>query len=90
MYPQLNVYLEGKPDPVVVQPLTVDMECYENLIGAKRATDAGLRLVLAYLGIEGTEPKTLDDVRKWGRDHKVIVMVGEAPKATPPETSADS
>jgi hypothetical protein len=87
MYPQLNVYLDDSKDPVTVQPLTVDMECYEQLIGAKRATDAGLRLVLAYIGVEGNEPKNLDEVKKWGRDRKVVVMVGEAPKATPPETS---
>lgn len=87
MYPQLNVYLDSATEPVTVQPLTVDMECYEQLIGAKRATDAGLRLVLAYIGIEGQEPKTLDEVKKWGRDRKVVVMVGEAPKATQPAMS---
>lgn len=79
MYPQLEVYMDGNAQPVIVQPLTVDFEVAEELYGAKKVTDAGLRLVVAYCQIEGTEPKTLAQVREWGRARKVQIGIGPAP-----------
>lgn len=82
MYPKLNVYLNDEAEPTVVQPITVDFELAEELYGAKRVTDSGLRLVVAYCQITGSEPKTLAEVRKWAREQRVQVTIGEAPDPT--------
>ena len=82
MYPQLNVYLNDQTEPTVVQPITVDFELAEDLYGSKRVTDSGLRLVVAYCHIVGTEPKTLPEVRKWAREQRVQVVIGDTPDPT--------
>lgn len=89
MYPTLEVYLDQASTPVIVQPLTVDFEVAEELYGAKKVTDAGLRLVVAYCQIEGKEPKTLTEVREWGRARKVQIGIGAAPDPTPAAATAD-
>lgn len=81
MYPTLNVYV-GDAEAVTIQPLTVDFEAAEDLYGAKRVTDSGLRLVVAYCHIVGSEPKNLAEVRKWARVERVQVLVGDAPDPT--------
>ena len=35
MYPQLNVYLDGKPDPHVVEAISDDFWTYEDIAGPK-------------------------------------------------------
>lgn len=82
MYPTLEIFLDQADAPVVVQPLTVDFEVAEELYGNKRVTDSGLRLVVAYCHIEGKEPKTLNEVREWGRTRQVQIVLGEAPRPT--------
>jgi hypothetical protein len=82
MYPKLNVYLNDQAEPTVVQPITVDFELAEELYGAKRVTDSGLRLVVAYCQITGSEPKNLAEVRKWAREQRVQVTIGDAPDPT--------
>lgn len=83
MYPRLNVYLGDQTEPTEIQPITVDFELAEEMYGNKRVTDSGLRLVVAYCHITGNEPKTLAEVRKWARDERVQVIVGESPDPTP-------
>lgn len=89
MYPKLEVYLDGNDTPVIVQPLTVDFEIAEELYGSKKVTDAGLRLVVAYCQVEGTEPKTLAQVREWGRTRQVQIGIGTAPDPTQAAAIAD-
>lgn len=90
MYPQLNVYLDGAEEPVTVQPLTVDFEVAESLYPAGKATDNGLKLVVAYCQIEGEEPKTVAQVRAWARARKAQVIVGREPDPTPSAPSGGS
>lgn len=82
MYPQLEIYMDDATEPRTVQPLTVDFDLYEETIGAKKATDAGLRLFVAYIHIEGKEPRNMTEVRAWGREHRVQIMLGQAPDPT--------
>jgi len=89
MYPKLEIYLDESQTPVIVQPITVDFEVAEELYGAKKVTDSGLRLVVAYCHIEGKEPKTLAEVREWGRSRKVQISIGQAPDPTPAAATAE-
>jgi hypothetical protein len=89
MYPQLNVYTLDNTEPTVVQPITVDFELAEELYGNKPVRDSGLRLVVAYCHIVGSEPKNLAEVRKWAREQRVQVTIGEAPDPTQAAPTAD-
>lgn len=82
MYPQLHIYRNGSDTAEVVQPLTVDFDVYEEILGNRRATNNGLNLAIAYIHLTGREPKTLTEVREWGRAEQVQVVIGEAPDPT--------
>ena len=52
MWPALNVYQLDETTPVVVEPLTVDFEEYEDLVGDKE-TNNGQKLFIAYRHLVG-------------------------------------
>lgn len=89
MFPQLNIYLDGASEATVVQPTSVDFWAYEDLAGAK-TSETAMRLTVAFLHIEGREPKNLGEVKAWARDRRVIVTLGEAPDPTQSAATAGS
>ena len=79
MFPTLEVYLDGGESCTVVTPCTADLWTAEELTGKSitNGSEMALRLILAYIGVEGTEPGDLKTVRSWARKHRVNVSVGE-------------
>lgn len=81
MWPALNVYQLDETTPVVVEPLTVDFEEYEDLVGDKE-TNNGQKLFIAYRHLVGESPKNMREVREWARTSRVRITMGEAPGPT--------
>jgi hypothetical protein len=85
----LDVYLDGATDPVEVPVLTVYVVDYRDLCDKAKVTayPAGLDLLSAYCAIVDAEPSDLKVVKKWAREHKVIIdrveNVGPTKTATP-------
>lgn len=77
MHNSLDVWLDGLRDPVTVQPITMDFVDYQRLLGAGTANGAEIRLVVAYLHLVDSSPKTIREVHTWARTHKVTVMERE-------------
>jgi hypothetical protein len=71
----LDVYLDGANDPVEVPVLTVYVVDYRELCDKAKVTayPAGLDLLAAYSALVDAEPTDLKVVKKWGREHKVMV-----------------
>ena len=70
----LDVYLDGLDEPQTVQVLSADLMVYDDINVKGRQSQAGMMLTLAYISITGSEPKTLAEVKAWGREHKVAVV----------------
>ena len=89
MWDVLDVYLDGATDPVEVPVLTVYVVDYRELCDKAKVTayPAGLDLLSAYCAIVDAEPSDLKVVKKWAREHKVIIdrveNVGPTKTATP-------
>lgn len=83
MYPQLNVYLDGALEPTVVNLISDDVWCYEDIAGSK-TSETGMRLTVAFRHLEGRDPKNIAEVRAWAREHAVIVTIGEPADPTRP------
>lgn len=77
MYEKLNVRVDGFTH--VIEPLTVDVWTYNDLADKAKAQlrMAPMQLTIAYCQLEDPEPKSLDVVRKWAREHRVTVEVVE-------------
>ena len=92
MYENLHVFMDGSTTPVVVEPLTVDVWTYNDLADKAKAklTMAPMQLTIAYCQLVDAEPKTLDIIRKWAREHRVTIEVAEAVDPTQSDQSADS
>jgi hypothetical protein len=75
MWDVLDVYLDGITDPVEVPVLTVYVVDYRDLCDKAKVTayPAGLDLLSAFCAIVDPEPLDLKVIKKWGREHKVIV-----------------
>jgi len=87
MHPQLNVYLDGSEEPVVVNVISDDFWTYEDIAGSK-TSETGMRLTIAYRHLEGKDPKNIAEVRAWAREHAVIVTLGEPADPTRPAPGA--
>lgn len=70
----IDVYLDGSPEPVTHQVLSVDLMVYDEINIKNRQSQAAMMLTCAYISITGNEPKTLAEVKAWGREHRVAVM----------------
>jgi hypothetical protein len=81
MWTTLNVYQFEDPTPVIVEPLTVDFEEYEEMVGEKE-TKNGQKLFIAYIHLVGSSPKNMREVREWARSSRVRIILGEAPGPT--------
>lgn len=92
MWDVLDVYLDGATDPVEVPVLTVYVVDYRELCDKAKVTayPAGLDLLAAYCGLVDPEPNDLKVVKKWGREHKVIVDRRETSGPTRTATPAVS
>lgn len=92
MFPQLNIYLDGSTDPVVVQTTSMDFWTYEELAAKHKSptSEHGMRLTVAYAHIEGKEPHSFADVKAWAKMHKVQVTLGESPDPTQAAVTAES
>jgi hypothetical protein len=74
MYPKLKIMTDGK-DPIEVETLPVDFMMYEEIQGAKPASEQGMRLTIAYYYVEGKEPNSMKTVKDWARNTKCMVEV---------------
>jgi hypothetical protein len=92
MFPQLNIYLDGSTEPVVVQTTSMDFWTYEELAAKHKTPNSehGMRLTVAYAHIEGKDPHSFADVKAWAKMHKVQVALGESPDPTQPEVTGGS
>lgn len=79
MYDNLNVYLDRSDTPELVEPITADIWTYNDLADKAKTkyTMAPMQLTLAYCQLVDPAPASLDVVRKWARDHRVIIEVAE-------------
>ncbi|MFZ9967655.1 MAG: hypothetical protein ACO3IN_11750 [Steroidobacteraceae bacterium] len=88
MFPQLNVYLDDSMTAQVIDTTSVDFWTYEDLVAKVpngKTSEHGMRLTVAFLHCEGRDPRNLEEVKMWGREHKVKVTLGEAPNPTQSE-----
>lgn len=79
MFPQLTAYLDGKPDGTVIDTASIDFWTYEELVAKDpraKTSEHGMRLTIAFLHVEGRDPKNLEEVKLWAREHRVQVVVG--------------
>ena len=89
MWDVLDVYLDGATDPVEVPVLTVYVVDYRELCDRSKvaAYPAGLDLLSAFWALVDPEPLDLKVIKKWGREHKVIIErrehAGPTKTATP-------
>ncbi len=92
MWDVLDVYLDGATDPVEVTVLTVYVVDYRDMCDKAKvsAYPAGLDLLSAFCALVDPEPLDLKQVKKWARDHKVIVERREAAGPTRTATPAVS
>lgn len=77
MYEKLSVQVDGITH--VIEPLTVDVWTYNDLADKSKAQlrMAPMQLTIAFCQLVDPEPKSLDVVRKWAREHRVTVEVVE-------------
>lgn len=71
----MDVYLDGKDAPVEVHVISADLMVYDDINVKGRNSQAAMMLTCAYITIEGKEPKSLNEVKTWGREHQVACMV---------------
>lgn len=92
MYENMHVFMDGSTTPIVVEPLTVDVWTYNELADKAKAQlrMAPMQLTIAYCQLVDPEPKTLEVVRKWAREHRVTIEVAETVDPTQSEASEDS
>jgi hypothetical protein len=93
MFPQLNVYLDGSTTAKTIETCSLDFWTYEELIGKVpngKTSEHGMRLTVAFLHCEGRDPKNLEEVKIWAREHRVQVTVGEDANPTPLAATGDS
>ena len=90
MFPDLNIYMDGQTTPTTVETCNIDFWVYEDLLGKVpngKTSENGMRLTVAFLHIEGRDPKNLEEVKLWAREHKVRVTVG--PDVDPTQSDHD-
>lgn len=92
MWDVLDVYLDGATDPVEVPVLTVYVVDYRDMCDRANVTayPAALDLMSAYCALVDPEPLDMKQVKKWGRDHKVIIERREQAGPTQTATHAVS
>jgi hypothetical protein len=85
MYEKLSVTVDGFTH--VIDPLTVDVWTYNDLADKAKTQlrMAPMQLTIAYCQLVEPEPKSLDVVRKWAREHRVTVEVVESVDPTQSE-----
>lgn len=71
----MDVYLDGEPDPVEVTVLSADLMVYDDINVKGRNSQAAMMLTCAYITLEGKDPRTLNEVKTWGRERRVACMV---------------
>lgn len=89
MFPQLNVYLDGNTQPEIIDTVSLDFWTYEELLARVpngKTSEHGMRLTVAFIHCEGRDPKNLEEVKLWARQHKVQVTVGQ--EANPTQLAA--
>lgn len=92
MFPQLKVYLDDSTDPTVVETISMDFWTYEEIVAKDpraKTSEHGMRLTIAFLHCEGREPKNLEEVKMWAREHKARVVVGDQADPTRPGAGDD-
>lgn len=79
MFPILNVYLDGSTERRDIETTSLDFWIYEDLVAKDpraKTSEHGMRLTIAFLHVEGRDPKNLEEVKQWARDRQARVTVG--------------
>ena len=71
----MDVYLDGQPEPLEVTVLSADLMVYDDINVKGRNSQAAMMLTCAYITVEGKDPKSLNEVKTWGRERQVACMV---------------
>lgn len=90
MFPQLKIYLDGSTEPATVETTSLDFWTYEDLVAKDpraKQSEHGMRLTIAFLHTEGRDPKNLEEVKMWAREHQARVTLG--PVADPTQSDPD-
>ena len=90
MFPQLNVYLDGATEPTMVETTSLDFWTYEDLVAKVpngKTSEHGMRLTIAFLHSEGRDPRNLEEVKIWAREHQARVTLG--PVVDPTQSDPD-
>jgi hypothetical protein len=85
MFPTLHVSLDGA-DPVTIETQSLDFWTYEDLVAKDpraKTSEHGMRLCIAFINIEGRDPKNLEEVKMWAREHRARVEIGRDVDPTP-------
>ena len=79
MFPQLKIYLDGSTEPTTVETTSLDFWTYEDLVAKDpraKQSEHGMRLTIAFLHTEGRDPKNLEEVKMWAREHQARIVIG--------------
>lgn len=92
MYPSIAVQTSEMAEPQIFPICSADlMEAEEIYDRAKtKPGTMGIRLICAFIHVNGESPKTLKEVKVWAKDHGVWAEDAETPDPTQPEASGDS
>lgn len=93
MFPQLNVYVDDSTEPQQLDTMSMDFWTYEELVAKDpraKTSEHGMRLTIAFIHCQGRDPKNLEEVKAWAREHKVRVIVGQDVDPTQSDRGDDS
>lgn len=92
MYDTFNVFIDDSTEPVLIEPIGVDIWVYNDLIDKTKAQirPMSMMLTIAYCQLVDPAPSSLDVVKKWAREHRVQVAVVGPVDPTPLALIEDS
>jgi hypothetical protein len=93
MFPQLHVYLDDQAEPRIIETQSLDFWTYEDLVAKDpraKTSEHGMRLTIAFLNVEGRDPKNLDEVKLWAREHRARITLGRDVDPTQSDHDEDS
>lgn len=92
MYDRFEVFIKYDTEPVLIEPLGVDIWVYNDLIDKTKAQirPMSMMLTIAYCQLVDPSPATLDVVKKWAREERVQVKVVGPVDPTPLALIEDS
>lgn len=92
MFPSLTVWVDDQAEPTVIETTSLDFWTYEELVGKQpngKTSEHGMRLTVAFIHLNDRDPKNLEEVKMWAREHKARVIVGRDVDPTQPVVTGD-